>query len=104
LKTEEPSTPNPSPAAANIQNTTSTTTNIPAIPTISSLSPAVATSLHRSVDTTRIAQLLNTDQLDTANVELNKLLAQVITMSSYQSQQQQQHPPQQHHHHHHQIH
>ena len=103
LKTEEPSTPNPSPAAANIENTTSTTTNIPAIPTISSLSPAVATSLQRSVDTTRIAQLLNTDQLDTANGELNKLLAQVITMSSYQSQQQQ-HPPQQHHHHHHQIH
>jgi hypothetical protein len=49
------------------------------------------------MDTTHLAQLLKTDQLDAAIGELDNLLAQVITLSSssHQSQQQQQLPEQQ---------
>jgi hypothetical protein len=51
-----------------------------------------------SIDTTHLAQLLKTDQLDAAIGELDNLLAQVITLSSsssHQPQQQQQQLPEQ---------
>src|SRR5207249_1682432 len=74
------------------------TTSSSLIHTIASLSPppaAVPPALSQnptggagSVDTTHIAQLLKTDQLDTAIGQLNNLLTQVITSQLVQLQQQ----------------
>jgi hypothetical protein len=99
LRSEQFSPQSSSPTATAIAPTPSTTTTTTNIPTILS---SVATLLQKptragSIDTTHLAQLLKTDQLDAAIGELDNLLAQVITLSSssHQSQQQQQLPEQQ---------